>query len=301
MPDSLTQQTIYYVIAELVLEVSCPNDIDIDEILPTFKPFKENNIPEKKTSCLIYLYLNEVARYKQLGKLRTNLSIVWGDDFRFYETDQHYITTIHTEPNVDAWSMISLKDFSKSKIYISSEELKSTNILSWLLMVAFAQTSILHQTILIHASTIDCQEQGYAFLGKSGTGKSTHSRLWLEHIQHTSLLNDDNPAIRVHEDGNVYIYGTPWSGKTSCYINKRIPLKALVRLSQAPYNKFKWIKGVEAFINFLPSCSSIRWNKKLFTQMNDTAQAVLEKVPIAHLSCLPNAEAAHICYTESKK
>ena len=54
-------------------------------------------------------------------------------------------------------------------------------------------------------------------LGKSGTGKSTHSRLWLKYIPDTKLLNDDNPAVRIMDNNTIMIYGTPWSGKTPCY------------------------------------------------------------------------------------
>ncbi|RZF61691.1 hypothetical protein [Sphingobacterium corticibacterium] len=65
-----------------------------------------------------------------------------------------------------------------------------------MLMVTYGQAVLSFSTILLHASVIEQDGQGYAFLGKSGTGKSTHSRLWLLHIPNAALLNDDNPAIR---------------------------------------------------------------------------------------------------------
>ena len=77
---------------------------------------------------------------------------------------------------------------------------------------------------------------GYAFLGKSGTGKSTHSQLWLRYLEGYELLNDDHPIIRLVND-EVIIYGSPWSGKTPCYKNKQARLKAVVRLEQASENK----------------------------------------------------------------
>lgn len=84
-------------------------------------------------------------------------------------------------------------------------------------------------------------------MGKSGTGKSTHSLLWMKYIQGTELLNDDNPTLRI-VDGKVYAYGTPWSGKTPCYKSLSYPVGGMVRLKQAPVNRFVRQQEVEAFI-----------------------------------------------------
>ncbi|MBP3942163.1 hypothetical protein J5U18_01050 [Sphingobacteriaceae bacterium WQ 2009] len=302
MPDNiqklLNTKICYYNIAGLILELEYPKDIKIDTILPNFKDFSTLNVENKKTTCSICLYDKEPATVQDLGKILSNVSIVWGDQFRFYENDLHYITTIDSGDNLIPWKMVSKKDFSESKVYINTKELYTSSVLSWLIMVAFAQTSLLHKTILIHASTVEYNKEGYAFLGKSGTGKSTHSRLWLETFVGSRLLNDDNPAVRIHADNSIYIYGTPWSGKTPCYINRGVPLRALVRLQQAPENKFHWKTGMEAFIQILPSCSSIRWNKKLFNSMSNTTEELVKNLKIGYLQCLPNQDAAILCYNQ---
>ena len=84
-------------------------------------------------------------------------------------------------------------------------------------------------TLEMHASVIAHEGRGYLFLAKSGTGKSTQSRMWLRCIEGAKLLNDDNPAIRI-ADGRPLVFGTPWSGKTPCWRNLSVPVKALVRL-----------------------------------------------------------------------
>jgi len=78
-------------------------------------------------------------------------------------------------------------------------------------------------------------------------------------------------------------------------------LKALVRLQQAPYNRFTWKEGVEAIITLLPSCSSLRWNTLLYNEMCSCLEKVISKVKIACLACLPNREAVELCYKEIKK
>ena len=147
-------------------------------------------------------------------------------------------------------------DFRESTLYVPkaySERLMEFSVSNaMMLLYTFCTTPF--DTLMVHASVIAHAEGGYMFLGKSGTGKSTHSRLWLSHIQDTELLNDDNPVIRM-VDGQAYIYGTPWSGKTPCYKNRCLPLKAVVRLSQAPYNRIERLKPLQSYASLMPSCS----------------------------------------------
>lgn len=89
------------------------------------------------------------------------------------------------------------------------------------------------EAIAIHSSTIECEGRAVLFLGESGTGKSTHTRLWQEHIPGARLLNDDSPIIRMYQ-GQATAFGSPWSGKTPCYRNISRPIAGIVRLSQAP-------------------------------------------------------------------
>jgi hypothetical protein len=149
---------------------------------------------------------------------------------------------------------------------------------------------------MIHASVIAFEGKGYVFLGKSGTGKSTHSRLWLENIEGTWLLNDDNPVIRVEGD-NVNIYGTPWSGKTPCYKNEGLPLNAIVRLSQAPHNVIKKHPMLQAYASLMPACSCMRWDRRSTDALHKTVEKVISKVACWHLDCLPDEDAARTCHS----
>ena len=132
------------------------------------------------------------------------------------------------------------------------------------------------------------------FLGKSGTGKSTHSSLWLKHIEGTELLNDDNPVIRVI-DGTVYVYGSPWSGKTPCYKNEYLPLGGIVRLSQAPYNKIVPLRPLMAYTALMPSCSCMMWDPRATEALHKSVEKVITAVRCWHLECLPDEDAARTC------
>ena len=130
------------------------------------------------------------------------------------------------------------------------------------------------------------------FLGESGTGKSTHTRLWREHIEGAVLLNDDSPMIRV-EEGKVWAYGSAWSGKTPCYKNERYELKACVRLSQAPHNQMRKLSVLQAYGAIHPSCApEFAYDANLYDKVSQIIGQILSAVPFYHLACLPDREAA---------
>lgn len=87
---------------------------------------------------------------------------------------------------------------------------------------------------LMHASVIEVDGEGYAFLAHSGTGKTTQTRLWLEHFGHRArVINGDKPLIRMSADGFFVAYGTPWCGKEGMGCNASVPLKALFLLERS--------------------------------------------------------------------
>lgn len=168
-----------------------------------------------------------------------------------------------------------------------------------MLRIAFAQAVILRDGISIHASAVAADGKAFLFLGKSGTGKSTHARMWLRNIQGSHLLNDDNPAIRLI-DGKPVAFGTPWSGKTPCYRNESCPVGGIVRLVQSDADIFMQKKDVAAFVALLPSCSVVHSDSALQARLCDTIAKIIELVPVGELKCLPDNESAIICYNNFK-
>jgi len=176
--------------------------------------------------------------------------------------------------------------------------------LPWLLRfavwTAFAIAVLSRQTSSIHASTVGYGEKAVLFLGESGTGKSTHSALWLRHIPGTELLNDDCPFIRC-DGGGVTVWGSPWSGKTPCYKNESMPAVAFVRLRQAPHNEIKRLTVLEAIGALLPSFPpAFNHDKKLSNSVHALLAEILRTVPVYFLDCLPDADAARLVYETLK-
>ncbi|MBD5356915.1 MAG: hypothetical protein HDR88_07935 [Bacteroides sp.] len=187
------------------------------------------------------------------------------------------------------------EDYHRAEAWIGGNPGQRRYALDTALMLLYTFASSNHDTLLLHASAIEYLDKGYLFLGKSGTGKSTHSRLWQEYLYGTKLLNDDNPIVRIINE-TVYVYGSPWSGKTRCYLNRSVPVAGIVRLHQSPYNRIIPLHGLKAYASLLPSCSCMKWEHKMAHAIHTTVSKVIERIPVYDLECLPNKEAAWLCF-----
>ena len=156
--------------------------------------------------------------------------------------------------------------------------------------------AVQHSVAAVHSSVIVCHNEAVMFLGESGTGKSTHTRLWRENIEGATLLNDDSPFVGV-QNGQVVAFGSPWSGKTPCYKNESYPIRAIVRLSQAPHNSMRRLRSLFSVGALLPSLPpAFAFDEKLEDAVMNVLSAVISAVPVYHLECLPNAAAAQLSH-----
>ena len=165
-------------------------------------------------------------------------------------------------------------------------------------MLVYAFATVGHKTLLFHSSVTVRDGLAYMFLGHSGTGKSTHSQQWKAAFPEVELLNDDNPAVRIMDDRTVRVYGTPWSGKTPCYKASSAPVAALVQLAQAPQNTITRLRMSQAYPFILASVSGLKVLPKMMDQIYESIALLLELCPVYKLECLPNPDAARVCYEE---
>ena len=188
--------------------------------------------------------------------------------------------------------MVCSTDYKRAEVYAERNNPFGINNA---LMVMYALATADKHTALFHSSVVSYKGRAYMFLGKSGTGKSTHSSLWLKYIEGTELVNDDNPVVRYLDDGSIYVYGSPWSGKTPCYRNVSYPLGAIVDLSQAPKNVIRRMRPIEAYAALIASISGKRWDSKLAEGLHETENLLATNASVWHLDCLPDEEAAQLC------
>lgn len=163
------------------------------------------------------------------------------------------------------------------------------------LMLLYAFSTADKRTLEMHASVIRNDGKGYLFLAKSGTGKSTHSNLWLENIPGSDLLNDDNPIVRAWPDGRVIVYGSPWSGKTPCYRNIECPVGAFVQIKRSRENRIERVSVFEAYAMLYSSCSGLKSDDRMSDGLHESMEGAVVNIPCFNLYCRPDAEAAFVC------
>ena len=215
----------------------------------------------------------------------------------FMRTTNGYAYIVTRHDNKSGKAIFNI-DFNNNQIYcnIQIKDKVDLSILRFGIWVMFGIVIAPLRGIAIHASAIAHDGHAVLFLGESGTGKSTHARLWRENIEGAHLLNDDSPILRI-VDGTPYVYGSPWSGKTPCYRNKRLPLAGLVRLSQAPYNRMERVRPLLAIGALLPSCPHIfTKDEHLQDELCTTLGEVITHTPVYRLECLPDAAAAELSH-----
>lgn len=270
-------------------------------LLPrSFKPFEVSDISQDVPTLFVLTVVaglnntlsperEEVANFDWDGYL----CIIYTDEGGY---------SIEITKNGELMSrMTSSSDFSHSKVYLQGNNMpRDSYMLNNFIMMTYAFASSLYGTLLLHASVVINGAKAYLFLGKSGTGKSTHSQLWLDNIPNSELMNDDNPVARIFPDNKVIIYGSPWSGKTPCYKNISAPAGAFVMLEQAPENEIERDSYSRAFASLLSSSSILKHNNRSSRAMCDTIIKIVEVVPVYKLRCRADIEAAGLSYSTIK-
>lgn len=148
--------------------------------------------------------------------------------------------------------------------------------------------------LLMHASCVEKDGFAYLFSAKSGTGKSTHTALWLKAFEGCRILNDDKPAVR-KIDGTFCACGTPFSGKFDISANVQAPIRALVFLERGAENAIKPIPAARAIPLFLSQTLRPPQKEKM-AQMLDLLGELLERVPTFLLTCNMDISAAHTAF-----
>lgn len=144
--------------------------------------------------------------------------------------------------------------------------------------------------ILLHCSVLEYDGNAYAFLGRSGTGKSTHTKLWLKYLAPTRVINGDKPILE-YKDGAFIAYGTPWMGKERWGTKAKAPLKGLCFLEQAKTNSIRKLK-VSEVSSRLFSQILIPAEEKNAVATLELADKMVTQVPAYLLQCDISEEAA---------
>ena len=149
--------------------------------------------------------------------------------------------------------------------------------------------------VLFHAAAIMVDGKAYAFSAPSGTGKSTHIRLWRKvYGARVEMINGDKPFLR-EADGVFTVYGSPWCGKEGWNRNVSAPLAGLCFLTQAKENVISPMSAERALPRVFAQMIKPPTEAGVASCLR-VADLLIRNVPIYHLACNMDPSAAELSF-----
>ena len=158
-----------------------------------------------------------------------------------------------------------------------------------------------HDGFYLHASALAYEGKGYLFSAPSGTGKSTHTRLWQQTFgEDVKVFNDDKPPLR-RLDGKWYAYGAPWCGKDHISINMKVPVAGICFLKQGPENRIRRLSQAEAISQIVSQTIHKYKSVERLDLMLSHVEKIVREIPVFELENRPEPEAARLSYETMRK
>lgn len=150
-----------------------------------------------------------------------------------------------------------------------------------------------YDTVLFHGSAIAVDGKVYLFTAPSGTGKTTHSRLWLQNVPGSYILNGDKPFLQVKDDGRVLACGSPWRGKERYGINEILPLEGICILERDTCNHIEPVSCRDVLVKLIRQTFRPA-EPRLMLKSLQLAGEIGQSVNLYLMGCTMDAEAARV-------
>lgn len=148
---------------------------------------------------------------------------------------------------------------------------------------------LLGDRLILHASFVEWEGEAIAFTANSGVGKTTQGILW-EKYADGQMLNGDRMAFGLR-DGVMTGFGLPVAGSSGVFINKAIPIRAVVLLERAPVSWAAPAGGSSVIRDLLQQITVNRWNQQFMMSVLNILSEFLGRVPVYRLGATPDEHA----------
>ena len=221
-----------------------------------------------------------------------------------YESSREFCKDYITEKPAELSIAISEADIEKELSFATAESPSAKDLESMALYRKLCTELAFRDTVLIHGSCVAVDGQAYLFCAPSGTGKSTHTRLWRRYLRDRAvMINDDKPLVRIvpnsdaGKDGGLkaMIYGTPWNGKHRLGTNMSAPLKAICFLERGEENSIERFNAKDA-IPMLMKYTFRPEDPAAMMQVLDTAAKISGLCAFWTLKCNMDPQAAEVSF-----
>ncbi len=275
----------YFKTGNIVLRVETPDPLDIKE------PYSLFLCEQEKTDVNVIFRYGDIAEPSGMLLAETDSVDVFEDDGAFC-----FFYHITGEKVYYALRKVKKEKPSHHEIIIPHEyEGKIWTRLVFSL-INFDDIAAMMNASVFHASFIEYNGSAILFTAPCGTGKSTQAALWEMH-QGAETINGDK--VLIYEDnGSFFAAGLPFSGSSDICKNRILPVKAIVRLSQAKENTITRLTGINAYKAVFEGCYHSKWSADFNKITSDVAVSFAGNVPVYHLACLPDENATHVLKNE---
>lgn len=212
----------------------------------------------------------------------------------FFQSTEKFCTDYLYEGETKHEITISEKDIQFEKRMVKFDA--SDQYLETLAVFRKVAEELINDNVVIfHSSVVEVDNKAFVFAAPSGTGKSTHTRMWREFFieKRVHMINDDKPLLKI--DSNTVIYGTPWQGKGMLGENRSAPVKGICFLKQGKNNEIRRIGKEEAMPKLFRQTYRVP-DRKALEKTILLLNELYERIPIYEMNCTISHEAARIAY-----
>lgn len=156
----------------------------------------------------------------------------------------------------------------------------------------FSYAVLNRHACVLHGVVMEHEGRGILVTAASGTGKTTHTRMWRDR-ENALILNGDRCLCR-KIDGAWYAYGMPWSGSSGEYINRRVPVSAIVSLRQGAHNQVRRMNTFESAVCLMQRIFAPVWRCDMQERAFDYTEELASEIPVLELSCRPDYESVDV-------
>ena len=157
--------------------------------------------------------------------------------------------------------------------------------------ISFLYLAGRHHMYAIHSASIRYQDMAWLFSAPSGTGKSTHTNLWKQHLS-TPVINGDLNLL-AFENGRAVIHGIPWCGTSEICDSHTWPLGGITLLKQEPTNRLLPLGDSMLRLAVLQRLISPLWTKAMLHQAAAFVEELSPQIFLGKLGCTVSPEAVY--------
>lgn len=237
---------------------------------------------------------DETYRFKLCGKTPKSYGKKVTDShiFKVYQNDEKtYYEHYFYDDKPPFMLLISDKNTPgiTQGYYVPPKETETFISGTFFMHIPLEQILAERQAFILHSSAVDVNGEAVLFTAPSGTGKTTHANLWVEH-ENAEIINGDRTGIRCI-DGKWIASGLPYDGSSRKFNPKMFPLKAIVVIRQGKENVIEPLRPAEAFRFILSETALYYWEKESANIVLEAIRNLVTQVPCYILHCRPDKEA----------